>query len=51
MFEGVWTHQCVQGLVGCLPRLQAIVDLVGPRTHLHSADELWLDDGFLVEAR
>ena len=43
-------YQSVQRLVSSLTGLQAIVNLVSPRTHLHRADELGLDDSLLVEA-
>ena len=45
------THQSVQRLVSSLARLEAIVNLVRPRTHLHGPDEVGVDIGLLVEVR
>ena len=45
------THQSVQRLVSCLARLEAIVNLVRPRTHLHSTDKVRVDHSLLVQAR
>lgn len=44
-------YQGVERLVRRLARLQTIVDFVGPGAHLHSTDELWVDDSLLVEVR
>jgi len=45
------TYECVHRLIGGLPGLQTIVDLVCPRSHLYGSDELLLDHSFLVEVR
>ena len=41
--------QGVKRLVGCLPCLEAVIDLVLPRAHLHYADQFWLDNRLAVQ--
>ena len=45
------TDQGVHRLICSFARLEAIVDLVGPRTHLDCANEVGVDDRLGVEAR
>jgi hypothetical protein len=42
-------YKGVHRLIGSLSGLQAIVDLVLPRSHLHSTNEIGIEDSLLVQ--
>ena len=42
-------HQCVKRLPSCLACIQALVDFVLPGSHLHSTNEIGLDNCLGVE--